>query len=133
MSGAFSSPSALRLTIVRFAMLSGVLGFGAVAYALVRGGAPMSAAPATLRAMQFAGFALLAVSAAATILLRTRLGEVRDPGRQRAMCIAGYALGEAPALLGGVVWILGGGPMLFATALVVFILAIVMLAPRVDD
>jgi len=133
MRGTLSSPSALRLTIVRFAMLSGVLGFGAVAYVLARSSAQPEAAPATLRAMQSAGFALIAVSAGATFVLRSRLGETTDEAKQRTMCIVGYALGEAPALLGGVVWILGGGPLLYAMALVVFILAIVVLAPRGDE
>ncbi|MFN0152532.1 MAG: hypothetical protein ACKVU1_17660 [bacterium] len=131
--GALPWPSTLPLTIVRFAMLFGVLGFGAAAYVMARGGTQPEAAPATLRALQYAGFALLAVSAGATLVLRSRLSETRDEAKQRTLCIIGYALGETPALLGGVVWILGGGPMLYAAALVVFILAIVVLAPRADE
>ncbi len=114
-------------------MLFGVLGFGAAAYVMARGGMQPAATPDMLRTLQYAGFALLAVSAGATFVLRSRIGETKDETQQRTLCIVGYALAEAPALLGGVVWIVGGRPVLYAAALVVFIFAIVVLAPRVDE
>jgi hypothetical protein len=117
------------LNIVRLALVMGVIAFGAVAFIVQRTGAPQLASAAAITTFKAAAIALLAAGVGALVVLRSRLGDITDPAKQRTMCIIGYALCEPPALAGGVIWMMGGGPLFYGLGLGLMLTAATLLWP----
>ena len=122
-----------RLNIVRLALVLGVITFGAVAFAVQRASTSQIGTAATVAVFRALAIGLLALGAGALVVLRSRIGDVTDPAKQRTLCIVGYALCESPALAGGVIWMMGGGPLFYGLGLGLLIAAVTLLAPPSED
>ena len=116
-----------QLAIIRIAMLLGVLLFGAVAWMRHRHGidADTTADPSILRLV---GGAILVISIASIIVIRTRLDSAREAGMRVTLATLGWASGEMAGVFGAAYWFLVGDPRLFFVGLVV-LLASFMLIP----
>jgi hypothetical protein len=123
----------LSLNIVRLALVMGVISFGVVAFTLERSGGSRLGSPEALAIFRAVAIGLLALGLGAFVVIRSRIGDVTDPGKQRTMCIIGYALCEAPALAGGVIWILGGGLLFYGLGLGLLLAAVTLLAPQAQN
>ena len=90
------------LNLIRFAILLAVLTFGGVTWFVHRqpGWTPdPSMDPAVLRSV---GYALWGTALIAVAFLRLRWDREQSPARRAPLRVVGWALGEAPALWGGV-------------------------------
>ncbi len=110
--------------VIRIALLAGVLLFGGVCWYVVsrQPPAPDESLYAVLQ-ITF-GAALLAVVGAFLVL--RRVVRRADAQRRPALTVAGWALGEAPALLGGVTWLLTGRPLLYLAGTTLMVAAFIM-------
>ena len=117
------NPSTLR--IIRLALLSGLLLFGAVVWYLTASGsftAPMDAE--AFFPMQIAFVALLGGAGGALFVVHQRWKAATAPAQKASFSIIGWALGEAPALFGGVLMLLTSGNVLYyLCGLILFIIA----------
>ena len=118
------------LAVVRLAILLGALAFGGVAW-YVRRQPDWTASPAVNDDAFF--FATLGIWATATVglmILRTRWQRETDPARRTPLMITGWALGEIPALWGGVLYLLGADPQRYLTGLLFLVMAFLLLPLR---
>ena len=97
----------MQLRVLRLALVSGVLVFGAVVWFLRRsGGAPEpSVDPA---ALLIAGRLVWGVAVVGCSVLYLHLRRVTSAVQYRSGSIIAWALGEATAIYGGVVFLLAG-------------------------
>lgn len=114
------------LKVIRLALTGGVLLFGAVVWFLTnRGTGPQLpadyAGPLTLA---FAGLALASLVGLAVV--RSVQARAADPLRKNTLAVVGWAFGEAPALLGGVFYLMTASPILYLTGVAVLLVAFVM-------
>jgi hypothetical protein len=124
MSNASTTPSAARM--IRLALVGGVLLFGCVAWYVTRGQTEPTM-PADAAAPLTWGFGLLAVGSLAALTMVRRMGARAESLQQRAtVAIVGWSLGEAPALLGGVIYLLTGSPIPYLTGVGVMLVALIM-------
>jgi hypothetical protein len=114
---------ALRLTLIRSAMLLGLLTFGGATWFQHRNGhpTPIPAEQARTFSYVFAGLALMAV--AALFMLRKRLERAIEMKQQLTLYIAGYGIAEGAALFGGATWFVGGDGNLFVAGLILMVVA----------
>jgi hypothetical protein len=125
MNGASATPAALR--VIRLALLAGVVMFGSVVYYLTREG-PVSDVPnEATRSLSFALMGLAAASLAALFVVRSIRDRAASYDRRSALTVVGWAVGEAPALLGGVVYLLTASPLPYLTGLSVLIASFLMI------
>lgn len=118
------------LAIIRLALVTGVVGLGAVVAMLHR--PPMmdpSSVDAKLLGFALAGSALAGIGVA--LLLRRRIAVEPDAARRNSFLIASWAAGEAPGLFGGVVFMLTGQWIWFAIGLLAMLIAM-LLSPMRD-
>lgn len=119
MNGTSARPAVLR--VIRLALLAGVVVFGSVVYYMTREG-PMSDVPnEAARALSFALMGLSAASLAALFVVRSIRERAESYDRRSTFTIVGWSVGEAPALLGGVVYLLTASPLPYLTGLSVLI------------
>ena len=125
MNGTLTRPAVLR--VIRLAMLAGVVVFGSVVYYMTREG-PMSDVPnEAARALSFALMGLSAASLAALFVVRSIRERAVSYDRRSALTIVGWSVGEAPALLGGVIYLLTASPLPYLTGLSVLIASFLMI------
>jgi hypothetical protein len=125
MSEGTATPGALR--VIRVALLAGVVIFGTVVFYLTREG-PVSDVPAeTARYLSFVLVGLAAASLAALLVVRSVRDNTPDREKKSSLTVVGWALGEAPALLGGVIYMLTASPVPYLTGLAVLIVAFLMI------
>jgi hypothetical protein len=124
------SPAALG--VIRLGILGGVLAFGGVVWYLQRqpGWSPASVDRAVFF---YVGLGILAVATAGLLLLRTRWQRETDPARRVPLMIVGWALGEVPAVWGGVQYLLTGDPQRYFTGLAFLAMAFLLLPLRSRD
>ena len=111
------------LNLVRMALLSGVLVFGAVAYGVRKVGTmpPMEQmAAASLRTI---GVIVWTVSLIALVGLRVRFRETVERSRDTRLPLVAWAIGEAPAMFGGAFLLLTGDTMVFTAGLLALLLS----------
>jgi hypothetical protein len=129
--------AATQVLILRFAMLSGLLLFGAATWFTARQGRVASLEPerATLFAYIFA--ALAAGALAGMIAIRSRLAnQIANSGTPKqavSLYLIGYAMAEGAGLFGGVVWFLGGSPQLYIAGLLLLAAGFQVLPVRAED
>lgn len=117
--------------LIRFAMLLGALLFGGVTWFVRRSGDGASLDADGARALLWAARGVWGVSMAACILLFAFIRNARSRERVTALSLAGWATGEAVALMGGVVWFLTGNPDWYTFGLVYLVLTFLAFpAPR---
>ena len=128
MSPAGAAPPPRTRTIIRFAMLSGILALYGAAWWLRRGGRVPDAPASSVRALELALVAATAFGAAAILFLAVRLPSMpreREPVAAMAM----LGIGEAVAVLGGVTFLQGGAPRALAFGLLTFLVALAASRP----
>jgi hypothetical protein len=120
-----ATPTALR--VIRLALFAGVVTFGAVAWYVTREG-PVSDVPEqTARYLSFVLIGLAVASLGALTVVRGVRANASEYARQGTLTVVGWSLGEAPALLGGVLYLLTGSPVPFVTGILVLLVGFVML------
>jgi ABC-type xylose transport system permease subunit len=121
----------LRVGLIRFAILLGVLVFGAVAW-WMRDGRSATPAPDP-RFLERLGIfpAIVAAAAlAAVVALRVVWGRTRDTARRRKLAIVALAPGEAAALFGAVAYFLAGDSRWYLAGMFVLAAAVVLFPLR---
>ena len=125
------SPQLARLALIRVAMLAGVLTFGAVVWFLRRTGnaPPLADAADTLRLV---GVVVAFVTVAGILLCRTLASRARESAQRTTFRVAGWAVGEAAALYGGLYYFATGRPLGYMLGLMLLLMAFVLIpvAPR---
>ncbi len=121
----------LRVALIRFAIILGVLVFGGVAW-WMRDGSGASPPP---NPSFFAGlgiFPALVVGAAlaAVVVLRLVWGRATDPVRRRMLSIVALAPAEAAALFGAVGYFLSGDSRWFLAGMFVLAATVVLFPLR---
>lgn len=106
------------LTLIRGAMLGGVLVLGLVFWFLGRSRHQAPPAPDVMRALGYAWYALILVAAGGVVALRKAQAGRKTFEERARLSIVGGALSEASALLGGVYFLLTGDPLLYALGVV---------------
>ena len=117
-----------KLRIIRIALLSGVLMFGAVAYFLTQQRGPTS--PEMARPLQIANIAILVGVAVGLLVVQRAHANQREPARRTTLNILGWALGEAAALFGGVHFLLIGSPIPYLVGLAMMLASFVVVPIR---
>ncbi len=113
------------LSIIRVAMLAGVVILGAVALYISKGGIVDPLAEDVLAALRMAFIAVLAGTAIAMFFFRKQrlaLGPDDDP---TTLNIVGWAIGEATALFGAVILLLSGEITYFLVGVVMMLVSFV--------
>lgn len=127
MNGETGSAAPAALRVIRLALFAGVMMFGAVAWYVTRQG-PVSELPEqTTRYLSFVLMGLAVASLAALTVVRGVTANSKDYARRSTLTVVGWALGEAPALLGGVLYLLTGSPVPFITGLFVLLVGFLMI------
>jgi len=107
--------------------MTGVFLFAAVAYFGPRFGMnPQVEFGALAGNLRYVLWAFMAIAVAGALLLRPRL-ESADPAKQAQYLIIGWALGEAPALFGIVLFMGGAGVTPLSLGLLTFVFTLVLL------
>ena len=115
-------------TIIRLAMLSGILALYGAAWWLRREGRMPEAPASSLRILETVLVAATAFGAAAILFLKVRLPSM-PADREPAVAMAMLGIGEAVALLGGVTFLQGGAPRALAFGLLTFLVALAASRP----
>ncbi len=101
-------PPRQTLNVIRIALLSGVLVFGAVAYGVRNGGTAPTIDRDGAHTMRLVGMAVWAAALAGLIGMRLVFREKIERGRDTQLPIVAWALAEGPALFGGTFFLLTG-------------------------
>ncbi|MFT5142947.1 MAG: hypothetical protein ACI80V_000234 [Rhodothermales bacterium] len=121
-----TSPTAPQMRLIRFALLLGILIWGAVA-AFLASSAGLTVglnAPGPLASV----VAFLVVAAAGALLyIRRLLEDEEDFSRRTRLLIIGHVTCEISALFGGVHLITTGGLLPYAAGLTVFLFSFILL------
>lgn len=121
------------LLLIRVALLSGVLLFGAVVFFMRRSGDPLPNVPAQAESLAWIGRGLWMVASIGTFLLWRARQQAESVAKKQQWSIIGYAMGESVALFGGVVWYLTGTPVWYVPG-VLFLAALFFVFPaRLSD
>ena len=106
------------LTLIRGAMLGGVLVLGLAVWFIGRSRHVEPPTANVTHPLAYGWYALLLAAAGGTVALR-KAQDARQTFEERArLSIVGWALAEAPALLGGVYFFLTKDPLLYALGVV---------------
>ena len=130
MAGAGRPASPATLAVVRLAILGGVLAFGGVVLYLTRQPDWRPAPAAESALFTYAGLGVWVVATAGLLLLRRAWQREADPARRTPLMIVGWALGEVPAMWGGVYYLLTGEPQRYFTGLMFLVMAFLLLPVR---
>jgi hypothetical protein len=125
--------SVRSFAVIRQALLTGVLLFGAVCWytAKQRGGGPQPGADADA----FAAFRVLVPAACLGALvvatvLRGRVARERDPRSRDSLRMIGWAIGESSALFGAVYYYMTGDPKLYVIGVCTLLATFIILPLR---
>ncbi|HEU4455755.1 MAG TPA: hypothetical protein VFR81_22010 [Longimicrobium sp.] len=126
-----SGATPMTLFIIRASFLTAVLVFGGITYYIHSQEPPPSTVdPDTLR------WGVLGIWGAITLALVVLSTRYRRPApytQRVGMAIAGWALGEAAALVGGVDYFLTGIPDRYGVGVLIFVVALVMFPIPQED
>ena len=106
----YELPGAGRLSLIRIALLVGVLVFGGVLYYLRQDPSRPAPSAEMVSTLRLAGTIIWATAVVGVLALSAMAKRQRDPSALVSFSIAGWALGEMTALYGGVVYLLTGNP-----------------------
>ena len=122
-------PRATTLRIIRVSFLASTLLFGGIVFYLTsqQGG---GTSPDTADVLQIVNITLLIGAAIGIMIIQRRHAAERDPARRSTLNIAGWAMGEATAMFGGVHFMLVGNPIPYLVGLVMMIASFVVVPIR---
>jgi len=118
------TPDALKL--IRVALVSGVFVFGMAAFFV--SGRMTEPPPSDLVDTLQLSFGIIAVtSLLGAVVLRSLQARATDWSRRVSLVIASWALGEAPAMVGGLVYLMTADPLTYVVgvAILFFVFGIV--------
>lgn len=119
-----SAPPAQVQRIIRLAMLSGVLIFGAVIYYLRTSGMVENSLEVDDSSIfPLAAMGLVLMAGGSVFLFRRLIEQSSDETRRFQLSLVAYALCESAALFGGVLWLLSGVYLPFLAGVGVFVMA----------
>lgn len=127
-TGDVPPPSPAALAVIRLALLLGVLAFGAATTFLVRRGGLRPSPSDTLEMLRMVGIALWIAGIVGVVLLRVRGTRFAGRAGPATAAIAGWAIGEAIAIFGGVHYFLSGQPVWYLNG-VLFLVATFVVFP----
>jgi hypothetical protein len=125
--------STAQLSIIRVAMLAGVLMFGGVVLWLRRGGSAADVEPSVIGHVRVLAAVWLAVSVSGLAALFALTSREVNEGRRRTLSIIAWALGEGAALAGGVVFLVAGDARWYLGGVFVLLLAFILFPARRRD
>jgi hypothetical protein len=125
-------PRGTTLRIIRVAFLTGVLMFGGGAYFITRqaDGGIGDGGRELAQPLQLANIGILILAAVGLMIIQRKQAGERDPARRSGLTIAGWAMGEATALFGGVHFLLTGSVTPFLVGLGMMLAAFVVVPIR---
>lgn len=116
-----------NLFIIRLGLMTGVFLFAAIAHFGPRiGMAPAMDLGETVAPLSYVLWAFLGIAVLGATFLRTRL-EAATPDKVAQYLIIGWALGEAAALMGVVLYMGGGGIAKMSLGLLAFVATLALL------
>lgn len=119
-----SAPPAQVQRIIRLAMLSGVLIFGAVIYYLRTSGMVENSLEADDSSIfPIAAMGLVFMAGGAVFLFRRLIEQSSDEARRFQLSLVVFALCEGSALFGGVLWLVSGVYLPYLAGVGVFVMA----------
>ena len=119
-----SAPPAQVQRIIRLAMLSGVLIFGAIIYCLRSTGAVGNTLEADDSSIfPMAAMGLVFMAGGAVFLFRRLIEQSADEARRFQLSLVAFALCEGAALFGSVLWLLSGVYLPYLAGVGVFVMA----------
>lgn len=124
--GSPRSATPKTLAVIRLAILLGVVLFGAVVWLLQRQPDWTPAMAPGTEVLTYVGLGVWGAAAVGLLLLRVRWNRETAPEKRAQLVIVGWALGEAPALWGGVVYFLTGDAQRFFTGFLFLIVAFLL-------
>jgi hypothetical protein len=120
-----------QLALIRIALLTGVLTFGAVTWFLHRGGGWTPADPARVRVLlRTPGLILWALVIAAVAFLRVRWSRLADDSARAATSIIAWAAAESVALFGAAYYLLSGDPRWYTAGLFLLLVSFMLFRSR---
>ena len=122
-----------QLSVIRVAMLAGVLMFGGVVWWLRRGGSVADVDASAVANMRTLAAVWLGVSVSGLAALFALTSRRSDEARRRTLSIIAWALGEGAALAGGVVYLVAGDARWYLGGLFVLLVAFVLFPARRRD
>lgn len=119
-----NAPDPAVLRLIRLSLLFGILAFGAVAYFTQAQRQP-ALEPGVQNMLRLAAFALSGAVVIAAFVFRTLRARAAGPAAVASTTIIAWAVGEAPAILGAVVYFLSGDARPFLVGVAAFVLMLV--------
>lgn len=117
------------LNIIRYALLAGVLFFGAVAWFLTRDGGLVALDPPALMWVRY-GIAAVLVGAAVGVMAVRRQWKNRAAFSEKAsLNLVGWAVAEGAAFAGAIYYLMTGNILLFLLGLVLMLATEFVLLP----
>jgi hypothetical protein len=117
------------LRAIRLAMMGGVLMFGVVSWVLTRNPDWVAPNPAIAGKLTMVGQIIWGLAAAALIVMFLKFRGDERPARASNVAIIAWALGEALALFGGVVFFMTAVPVWYVAGVIVLALTFVAFPP----
>lgn len=110
------------LKLIRVALTAGVLIIGFVAFFLTSRGSQEPVPDDVVTTLQLA-FSVVAIGCLLGVAgLRRYVSRTADPTRLFGLVLASWALGEAPALMGGVTYMLTGDPLTYIVGVAILLI-----------
>lgn len=119
------APAALR--VIRGALLAGIVIFGSVAWYVTQEGPVASVTADATRYLSMVLIGLSAASIGVVLVVRSLRERAEGIERRSTLTVVGWAMGEAPALLGGVIYLMTASAFPYLTGLCVFLLAVFLI------
>ena len=126
----YELPNAKSLSIIRVAMLAGVLMLGGVVYYLRQDPSRPGVTADAVGPLRTAGTVVWGLAVVGVVALSAMVRRQRTPAALVPFSIAGWALGEATALYGGVVYLLTGNPRWYVYGVACLLLTFVAFPVR---
>ncbi|MFQ5571861.1 MAG: hypothetical protein ACE5G0_19455 [Rhodothermales bacterium] len=125
-SGGAQQLTPQTLNLVRFALLTGILLFGVIAWFMTSGETGFTANPEVAFLMRLAFIGVFAVAAVGMALMRRQVQRAGTFAKKAQRSLVGYALAEGVALYGAIYLFITGSALLFLVGLLVFLVAFLM-------
>ena len=109
------------LRVIRLALLGGVLLFGGVVWYLTARGTTTPLPPEGMNPLLIAFTGVSLASLIGLVVMRSQQARAEDPLRKATLAIVGWAIGELPALMGGVLYLLTTSPIAYYTGLAILL------------